>query len=503
MMKRSIKTILGAASVLLLTASCGDDFLVEKPTGATITSEQLSDAIELNPKIGEATVTGIYTTMFQTGTGGTGGHDDFGQKAYDIFGDMLSGDMALSVSTYGWYRSSITEFQGPQDFTFTDNYQVWRYYYRIINTANLVIQGFGGNDADPENPANRAGLGQALAMRAHSYFYLTQYMINDVRASWTQPTLPLYTEPGIVGAAKSTTEEIYNQMESDLNRAIVLLDGYERPSKVQVDKSIAQTMLAYVLGSRRDRWADVVTLTADALANTSASPAAADDTVDGILGGFNELRSRSWMWGVDLNEDTGIGLISWWGQVDYFSYSYAAVGDSKSIDEGLYESMPADDIRRGQFYVAPGTVNHLQPINKFYDSDRQFFGTSQIVKADYVYMRYEEPLLLHIEALAKSGNEGAAVSMLSDFVSTRVADASFVSGLSGQALIDEIYKQTRLELWGEGKAYLALKRFEETATRGPNHLSFVGEPIRFDDERMTFEIPQQEIQDNNNVTDQN
>jgi hypothetical protein len=47
-------------------------------------------------------------------------HDDFGQKGYDIYGDMLSGDMALSISTYGWY-TTITQFQATQDYTRTIN----------------------------------------------------------------------------------------------------------------------------------------------------------------------------------------------------------------------------------------------------------------------------------------------------------------------------------------------------------------------------------------------
>ena len=114
-------------------------------------------------------------------------------------------------------------------------------------------------------------------------------------------------------------------------------------------------------------------------------------------------------------------------------------------------------------------------------------------------------MLLNMEALAKSGQEPAARLALENFVATRLVggDASFIAGLSGQDLIDEIYKQTRLELWGEGKAYFALKRNKETVRRGGNHLSFIGEEIPFDDERLTFEIPQQAIQDNNNISDQN
>jgi len=118
-------------------------------------------------------------------------------------------------------------------------------------------------------------------------------------------------------------------------------------------------------------------------------------------------------------------------------------------------------------------------------------------------MRYAEPLLLNIEALAKDGREGEAKTALENFVSARGMDPSYISALNGQALQDEIYKQTRLELWGEGRSYFALKRNEGTVVRGANHLSFVGEAMQWNDERLTFEIPQQEIQDNTNISDQN
>lgn len=502
-MKNNLKGLLGVACMTLLATSCSEEYLDQAPTGSIINANQLSAAIEKNPELGEATVTGIYATMFDTGSGGTGSQQDFGQKGYDIYGDMLSSDMALTTSTYGWYRSRIVEMQAGTDFTQQENYQVWRYYYRIINLSNLVIESFGGNDAEPTVDANKHTLGQAIAMRAHAYFYLTQYMINDVEASWTSPTLPIYTTPGFEGASKSTTQEVFTLMEDDLNKAIRLLDGYSRPSKTQLDQSVAQTILAYVLGARRDRWADAAIASAAALANTSASPMTTDDSVNGILGGFNDVGSQGWMWGIDLNADIGLGLVSWWGQIDLYSYSYAAVGDNKAMDQGLFNSMPADDIRRVQFLNNPNSTRNLQPWRKFYDSDRVVFGTSQVVKADYIYMRYEEPLLLNIEALAKSGQEGLARTALFDFVSTRVTDASFINALSGQALLDEIYKQTRLEFWGEGKSYLAMKRNKARITRGSNHLSFAGQSYNFDDEQLTFEIPQQEIQDNLNINDQN
>ena len=131
------------SALALFSYSCGDDFL-EDPAlegSASLTSAQLEQAANVDPEVINGLISGVYSLTFTTGTGGTTGHDDFGHKSYDVFSDMLSGDMALSTSTYGWYRSSITEFQGPLDFTYGDNRQVWRYYYRIIRGCNEVIDG--------------------------------------------------------------------------------------------------------------------------------------------------------------------------------------------------------------------------------------------------------------------------------------------------------------------------------------------------------------------------
>ena len=71
------------------------------------------------------------------------------------------------------------------------------------------------------------------------------------------------------------------------------------------------------------------------------------------------------------------------------------------------------------------------------------------------------------------------------------------------ALLDEIYLQTRVELWGEGKTYLALKRNQGSTTRGSNHLSNVGQTLQYNDEKLTFEIPEAEIQYNPFISEQN
>ena len=489
-------------SLVLLVASCSEDLLdnsgvpgESQPT-QFLTNAQTAAATDLNPLIPAAFVSGIYAQQIEVGSGGSGSQTDFGQKGFDIYTDFLSGDMALSVSTFGWYRADLTEFQAPIDFTNGTNRIPWRYYYRLIRSANTVIDGFGGNDVVPELEASRYSLGQAKAMRAHSYFYLTQLFQKEYNPS--EEILPIYTSAVASNNPKSTAEEVYNLIESDLNDAISLLDGFNRADKSQVDQNIAKAILAYALGAKGGRSAEVAQLTQDVI------DSGAFTMLDkgGVTNGFNDYNNPSWMWGINLTEVIGLGLVSWWGQVDAFSYSYGWAGDYKVIDESLFSQIADDDARKGQFLDDPSSGRHLQPLFKFYATD-QIGGVSTVVTADYVYMRIEEMYLLNAEANARAGNLAQAQNSLKALLERRVDDFSYVDNLDGSSLLDEIYLQTRIELWGEGKSYLAMKRNKATTVRGDNHLSFQGEPIPYNDERMQFEIPIDEIQNNPFVSGQN
>lgn len=494
-MRKLIKLTLLTAT-MVFTFSCSEDFLDKQPS-QIITTDQIADAASKNPDVIRGTMTGIYALMFETGTGGTTGHDDYGHKGYDVFADMLSSDMALSVSTYGWYRASITEYQCTQDFTYTDNYQVWRYYFRIIRSANTVIDALGGNDAVPELDENKYILGQAKAMRAHSYFYLTQYFQKSYDPS--EEILPLYDDLLDQNGPKVAASEIYALIESDLQSAISLLDGYARSAKVEVNQNVAKGILAYVYGAMGGKDLEVKTLTGEIISSGEFTIMNEAE----VLGGFNDVNTPGWMWGADITPDAGLDLVSWWGQIDYYSYSYAAYGDYKVIDADLYAAIPANDVRKGQFYDNPASSRNLQPLYKFYDASRVPYGASTTVVADYIYMRVAEMYLLNAESAARSGDDPGARTSLKAVLDKRLDDTSYVDGLSGAALLNEIGLQTRIELWGEGKSYLAMKRFKATKTRGANHLSFVGVPIPYNDERMTFEIPEAEIQNNPFISDQN
>jgi hypothetical protein len=475
---------------------CKKDFLEVQPT-EFLTEQQVAEAAQNNPDVVAGSVSGIYTLMFQDYTGGTTGHDDFGQKGYDIYSDFLCGDLALSISTYGWYRR-LTEFTVTTDFTQIGNYMPWRYYYRIIRSANLVISALGGNDAVPELDENKYLLGQAKAMRAYGYYYLAQFYATDYDP--TAEILPIYTDPVQQNQPKSSTQDVYDLIVNDLTDAISLLENFTRTAKNQVNKYVAEGLLAYTYATMggNDNYTEAKNLTTDIITNGGFTLMDSTEVVyrgDPTVGGFNNVSTPGWMWGVDITLDNGLDLVSWWGQMDRYTYSYQWAGDRKAVDKGLYDAIPANDVRKGQFNADNTSSYYLVAQNKFYDPGRVTGGQRNIT-TDYVYMRVAEMYLLNAETAAKSGDEPTARTSLKELLKLRVPHPGYVDALTGQDLLDEIYLQTRIELFGEGKSYLAMKRDKATIVRGSNHLSFVGVAIPYDDPRLTFKIPQSEIQNN-------
>jgi hypothetical protein len=489
-MKMKFKYYIGVALAAVTMVGCSEEFLESEPT-EFVSSTQLAEYSEDNPALQAGNVSGIYALMYEPETGGTDGHDDYGQKGFDVYSDMLSSDMVLGGLTYGWY-SGIARMTATIDNTDNRNYIPWRYYYRIIFSANNVIGSLGGNDAVPETEEGRIYMGQAKAMRGYAYFYLAQFYSEGYNPS--TPILPIYTDTQSDAQPLSPTSDVYDLIVSDLTDAVDLLDGWNRSGKEQVNKYVAEGLLAYTYAAMGD-YASVLPLTEDIINNGGFVLTNAEQA----LGGFNTVTSPGWMWGMDLTENQGLDLVSWWGQMDIFTYSYAYVGDPKAMDLGLYNAIPDGDVRKDQFEAVEGFgANMPLPINKFYPEERKL-GGQRYISTDYIYMRVAEFYLLHAEAAAKTGDEATAQQYLAMLLDERVDDSSYVNGLSGQALEKEIYFQTRIELWGEGKSYLAMKRNEATITRGSNHLLLAGESFNYNDERLSFEIPNSEIQNNPNI----
>lgn len=485
----------------LSLVGCSQDYLDADLT-EKVDSGKIEDIVAKDPAALNALLSGIYTTMYKTGTGGTNlDHDDYGQKGYDVYTDMLSSDMVLAGTTYGWY-SSLVRYQSTVNFADNANYKPWRYYYRIILSSNQIIDAFGGNDAVLANNEAKHIMGQAKAMRAYAYFYLAQLFQKGYDPE--ELILPIYTDAKSPNVAKSKASDVYNLIIKDLTEAIVLLETFNRADKSSVNKAVAQGLLAYTYAAQGN-YAKVAEVTAAVISTgnyplTTLSQTAAKIGTNGEVlnsdSGFNDVATPSWMWGVDLKIANDLDLVSWWGQIDVYSYSYAWAGDPKVIDQGLYNKISANDVRKSQFDSnVEDFEGDLLPSNKFFDPGREIGGQRTII-TDYIYMRVDEMYMLNAEAKAKLGDDAGARARLKQILTLRNVDVAYLDALSGTSLQNEIYLQTRIEFWGEGKSYLAMKRNKATITRGANHLFLVGENIPYNDVRLTFKIPQSEVLDN-------
>jgi starch-binding outer membrane protein, SusD/RagB family len=503
-LKKSIFAIL-----TLLFSGCSDDFLDINPT-SVLTTEQLQEAVLVNEEVTYGTVNGLYSMMFQPGTGGGFGAVDFGQKGYDIISDMTSSDMALSQSTYNWYYTVASLAVGGD---YTNNYGTlpWVYYYKIIRQANLAIETLGGNDLgldengeviqdfEWQNDELKWGLGQARAMRAYGYFYLSQFYVTKYEEN--TPALPIYTTTNTGNVGLSTNKEVYDLMIKDLVTAKAFLSDFDRKFKHKIDTDVAGALLAYVYAAKKDylNAQRQLKLIMDA-GNFEVTPK--DEIVfngDPKKGGFNNVETQGWMWGVDIKLDYGINLSSFWGKMDIYSYSYQWAGDVKAIDEGLYAQIGENDVRKRQFNTgSPSPQWWGTPSNKFYDDDREL-GGQRFVEADNVYMRYSEIVLLYAEMCARLNQDGLAKDALKILLKERI-NGDYESNIDNitdnEDLLKRIHLETRIELFGEGKSYLAFKRFEASVKRGENHLTRVGDVIEYDSDEVTFEIPLLEVQDN-------
>src|SRR5699024_9410576 len=255
--------------------------------------EDIEYASELDPELQIANLQGLYTLMFEVESGGTTGHDDFGQKGYDIFTDMLAGDMVLAGYNYGWYQG-IVEYTWLRDFSNNRNYTPWRYYYRIIFGANTIIDGLGGDEADLEDADARHIMGQAKTMRAFAYFYLANfYGVGDYKMNSSQGVLPLYTSIDQEAQPLSTGEEVYAQITTDLEDAISLLDDFNRSAINEVDANVARGYLAYAYAAM-NKYDEVKTLT-DEIINSGVYSLLSEKQLAGpafgdvSAGGFNNV----------------------------------------------------------------------------------------------------------------------------------------------------------------------------------------------------------------------
>lgn len=489
-MKRLIYCTLIVAALSLFLSSCSEDWLNTVPTDQVKSNEAFTTT---GSALGA--LNGIHRSMyFQWANQG-----EAGESSMNINRDMLGEDLVMTSSGNGWYNTTY-QWAAHRSETAAVDYFPWRMYYRIIANANMIIT-FIDEAVGPQSERDLIK-GQALTYRAWAHFNLVQLYGKRYVAGTTNSQLgvPLMLSNTIEGLPRNTVEEVYAQVIEDLDAAILLLEGYNRPNKSHLNVSVAKGVKARVALTMQN-WTLAATLASEARTGYNLM-----STAD-YTSGFNTYTNREWMWGSTVVPDQTTYFYSFFA---YMSRNFSSTnirGNPKAINRLLYNNpiFTATDVRKANFDPSGAHTALALPssFTKKPYTNQKFLAAGQAdSRGDVVYMRAAEMYLIEAEAYARlGGHETEALAALNTLRQARETEtANYVASTStGQALIDEIMLNRRLELWGEGFRFTDLKRLNEPVDRtGANHqvsLSVIT-TIPAGDVRWEWLIPKQEMDAN-------
>jgi hypothetical protein len=347
--------------------------------------------------------------------------------------------------------------------------------------------------------------GQALVYRAWGHFNLVQLYGKRYVAGTanTQLGVPVMLTNNFEGQARNTVEEVYDQVITDLDEAIVLLVGYNRPNKSHMNVAVAKGVKARVALTMQD-WTTAATLAAEARTGLSLM------TTSEYTAGFNNYTNREWMWGSMVISDQTTYFYSYFA---YMSRNFSSTnirGNPKAINRLLYNDpiFTATDVRKANFdptglHTALALASNFT--KKPYTSQKYLAAGGADSRGDVVYMRVAEMYLIEAEAYARmGGHDTEALAALNTLRQARETNPAnyLASEAVGTALIDEIMLNRRLELWGEGFRFTDLKRLNLPLDRtGANHsvALCIETAIPAGDVRWEWLIPKQEMDSNDQM----
>lgn len=524
--------ILASAALAALALSACED-MDTTPNGGWVTEDQKKEVYNNDPSKGLAGVDGAFKKFnsYMPNYSSVGSaHNDFGYPSIMLFTDANGEDAVSTLIGYNWFSHEIR---------FTDRsissyimQMVWQDFYSYISAANSIIVSFDVNSTVPDDMFNMA---QGYALRAFCYFQMAQMYQFTYVGHEDSPCVPIVTDENSADAAengshRATVKEVYDQVYSDLDKAIERLAaaadlGTTRKGKYLIDLATAYGIRARVNLVTRN-WAAALSDANKAIEKSDATPA----SIDGVsVPTFSDIAEDNWMWGIDVaetDETVSSGIVNWISMIGSLNYGYANYSGGFRISSKLFASIPETDVRKGWWlnedgealHVADGvTVNHITgslastceeyfgcKVGKFYDpftnvkfAPYKSVGGSTTNANDIPLMRIEEMYLIKAEAELMSGADGLAT--LTSFVKTyRDPEYSY----TGSNVHEEIWRQRRVELWGEGMSWFDMMRLGVGIDRrNTGFEDLYVFKMAADDTKLLWQIPETEVEANAVLTE--
>ena len=490
------------ATALVSFSSCSEDFLNREPDGNYITPDQIEKSAKWNPKTLLGDNLGITTSLIRSQAGGTTDHHDFGQKSIDIATDLITHDMVYSQGcNYGWFSSEAIGNAVTRTGSRTKT--TWYTYYRVIKACNNTFGTLGSDEKEPEEAEDKLYFAQAKTARAYTYLQLEILYAGNYETDKEKKVIPIYREQSDTYQAPQTNAKVYEQILFDLDGAIQAFQNAEAQGVTynsidQPSIAVAYTLKAYAY-LQMGEYAQAK-VNADLAIETSGKTILSQSNLNF---GFNTINNNDWMWGVDITAESTGALATFWGMMDIFTFSYASVGDYKVINSDLYNQMPETDARRYWFYTDSESKYYLLPTGKFHSDRSSSIMGDNSWESDIHFMRVEECYLIAAEAETRLNHLSSACTYLKAILDNRDEDkAEKIFNMSQEELLNELFFEWRVEMWGEGKSLMTFKRFKKNATLSADNDYYKDQgTIDYDSPKFIFRIPNQELQYNPSMKD--
>lgn len=475
------------AIVSLAFSSCKKEFLDTFPT----TSVAATDALA-STQNAIAALNGIHRVMYtQYDVQG-----ESGEGACNLFRDYMGEDIVFPLANGSTGQLTWVQWQNHRNVNASDMRFVYRFYYRLISNANILINGIDGVPG-PQADKNMIK-GQSLVYRAWAHFQLVQLWGERYKAGQANSQLgvPLLLINTLEGLPRSTVDQVYTQVNKDLDDAISLLAGYTRTgsaAKSNFDANTAKGIKARV-ALVQENW-DLAATNAIAARSGYNLMTNAD-----YLKGFNDINNSEWIWGSRQISDHNTFFYSYFAYISCNFNSTVLRTQPRAMNANLWNVIPSTDIRKQCWDLNGSTVPVPPGGARVPYQNKKFLASSDALSiGDVPYMRTAEMLLIEAEARAKQGQTANSQAALFTLLKNR--NASYVQSTNtGQALLDEIYLNRRIELWGEGHRFTDLKRLNLPMSRVgiPNHLDalILVRLIPAGDIQWQFLFPQDEVNQN-------
>lgn len=518
--KYLIASALGMLTAASLTGCYDMDTL---PYTQNVTEQQKGQAVEANPEMAQASITGI-TALFSVFENIFSERDDtdYGFPSVMLYMESRGIDLVADLTGYNWYQYSSALF----DCRVTDpaTEMTWGTCYNQIFGANAALKSISADTEDPELQFYRA---QALAIRAYDYFTLAQTYQFTYVGNEDKPCVMLITEKNEAevaanGIGRASVRDTYERIMKDLNEAIDLIEASElKPSDVLGSQPKRFLSAAAILGLRArvnlvmNQWDDAARDAQDAIDAFSGAPS----SLAAAKGpGFASLDETNWMWGIAIAETDRVvtnQIANWPSHMGSLNDGYATAGAWRRVNKALYNYIPESDVRKTWFLDGEGFSAGLTDAQQAFITNAAPDPYTQVKFAPYQgvlgtpinandvpLMRIEEMHYILAEAQAMgSAGPGAGAQTLINFVkSYRDPEYAFAGG-SAEDVQNEIWMQRRVEFWGEGLATFDLMRLKKPFDRrGGGWNTTLVYNVQPNDPVLLLCIPQSEVNGNKAFT---